>query len=75
MLAGELSRLKKAKRILEEKVDDLVGKNADLALELRGSMSSAIFNRKPPVGKNASRIRERVDDMISPLKEEIVSYE
>ena len=48
VLAGELSRLKKAKRVLEVKVDTLVKSNAGLAQELRGSMSSAIFNRKPP---------------------------
>ena len=56
VLAGELSRLKKAKLVLENKVDSLVEANAGLVLELRESMSSAIFSRATPVGKNANRI-------------------
>jgi hypothetical protein len=34
VIAGELSRLKKAKRVLEKKVESLTEANADLALEL-----------------------------------------
>ena len=61
MLESELSRLKKAKRVLEEKVESLTEANAGLAPELRESMPSAIFSRATPTGKNASQIRARLD--------------
>ena len=38
VLEGELSRLKKVKRVLEEKVDSLTSANASLSLELRETM-------------------------------------
>jgi len=73
VIAGELSRLKKAKRVLEKKVESLTEANADLALELRESMPAAIFSRATPEGKNANLIRGRMEDMISPLRDEIES--
>ena len=75
VLEGELSRLKKVKRVLEEKVDSLTSANACLSLELRETMPSAIFSRCTPLGKNAIQIRARLDSVITPLRTEIECYQ
>jgi hypothetical protein len=46
VLVDELSRQKKAKRVLEKKVETLTEANAELAFELRESMPSAIFSNQ-----------------------------
>jgi hypothetical protein len=60
---------------LEKKVESLTEANAELALELRESMPSAIFSRATPTGKIASQIRARLDDIIKPLRNDIESYQ
>ena len=65
VLKGELSRVKKTKHVLEKKVESMTEANANLALELRESMPSAIFSRATPIGKNAFQIRARVNDFIN----------
>ena len=75
MLVDELSRQKKAKRVLEKKVETLTEANAELAFELRESMPSAIVSRATPAGKVASQIRARLDGIITPLRKNIESSE
>ena len=75
MLKGELSQLKKTKRVLEKKVESMTEANAILASELRDLMPSVIFSRATPTGKIASQIRARVNDLITPLRNNIEFYE
>ena len=76
MLKGELSREKKKKRVLEKKVESMTEANAILASELRELMPSAIFSRgATPIGKIASQIRAQLDNIITPLRNNIESYQ
>jgi hypothetical protein len=72
---GEIARLEKEKSKLEIKISELASANSSLALELRESMPSAIFSRAEPEGRNARVIRDRIEDLITPLKSEIDAAE
>jgi len=75
VLAGEISRLKKEKQQLTDDLSSLESANADLHLELRDTRPALLFSRHTPEGKQASIIRSRFDEIVTPLKTKIVSCE
>ena len=56
-------------------MESLTEANAILAIELQESMPSAIFSRATPIGKNASQILARLDDIITSLQNKVESVE